>query len=583
MNGNHVPEPWLNGRHPVTAEEASWVEYLRWMRVTPEDKTVKSGTILQLFKQFERGDLSKHLNRLSDRTQRIADMSFQVTCPWRIRVGGIRGPEEILLPAFDALGMPYIPSSTLRGVARAIATRQIGSAEVDRIFGNINPESSSMGQVIFLDAYPVVTENDDLGGIQLDMANQIWKWEGTQPPEYNTNPNVLVSLERPTFIIGVRRGVGCSQETCDRVLNWLKSGLVEGIGSRVNTGYGKLESDVQQKSEWHLLRIPFELKGQLIHGYQTFREWNQNNQGNWDFGGRAVAELRPTAFRSMLRYWFRALALGVLPSETVRDLELDLFGGIEPDPHTGVFRVEVRGEIKQQLSRESPGLATGFLEFRQCPHADRQISDRTLKLFLQSVTWLMFHLGGIGLGARRPCYSRQNRPTPPYWRGSTLISTSTHDFWHRPGNPAEFQSRFVKRMQQFYRVLAELSKADIDPRNPLAVLPDSPTATTWAEAIDRQCEIVCVSGKTANHKPFALAQLHQLANQGNGHYNSALCGNSNKTPSPIWIAQVEDYQVVTVFGAQEENRSEYLNILDNFAQNFYTLWPLPRKSSSDRG
>jgi len=31
------------------------------------------------------------------------------------------------------------------------------------------------------------------------MANQIWKWENNQPPEYKTNPNICIALEKPIF------------------------------------------------------------------------------------------------------------------------------------------------------------------------------------------------------------------------------------------------------------------------------------------------------------------------------------------------------------------------------------------------
>lgn len=579
MNGNPgEPNPWLNNGHPPVSPQASWVEYLRWMRFFSDNGTVASGTILQLFKQFEVGDISQRLNQLSDRTKELADFWFEANCPGRIRVGGTKGPEQMLLPAFDALGMPYIPSSTLKGVARAIATEQVQTeqvqtSEIDHIFGNIDPDSSCMGQVIFLDAYPV-GENDKLGGLQLDMANQIWKWNGTQPPQYHTNPNIFTSLEKPKFIIGLRKSTNCSDETFERVIHWLKAGLAEGVGAQVNTGYGALVSDVKPNPERRIFRIRFQLEGQLIHGHQTFNGWERNQHStNWKPPGTAVAELRPTAFRSMLRYWFRALGLGVLSSEQVRDLELELFGGIEPKPSTGMFRVEVQGQIERQLSRQSSGLATGILTFRYCPHANRQGSDRVLKPLLQHLTWLMFHLGGVGQGARRPCYSRNSNP---YWRGTQLICTEEHEFWHRPANIAEFKLLFVKRMRRFYQLLGELSNSNIDTNNPNRVFDDEPTATQWAEAIDRHCEIVCVSGRNINHKPFALAELHQLAHNGERNYNSALCGNSNEMPSPIWITKIETYQVVTVFGAQEENRSKYIEILDQKAEAFETLWPLPR-------
>ncbi|MGA7937500.1 MAG: RAMP superfamily CRISPR-associated protein, partial [Kovacikia sp.] len=125
-SGNQPPtSPWLNPAiPPVTINTASFVEYLRWMRSPATAGQYKDSTKLELLSKFENNNFSAALNRLTERTKKLADQSFEAVCPWRIRVGGSKGPESMLLPAFDALGMPYIPSSTLRGIARAIASRK---------------------------------------------------------------------------------------------------------------------------------------------------------------------------------------------------------------------------------------------------------------------------------------------------------------------------------------------------------------------------------------------------------------------------------------------------------------------------
>jgi CRISPR-associated protein Cmr6 len=116
---NNPPSPWLD--HPLHGERnspnldptASFVEYLRWMR--SPDSDCKDPTKVQLLQMAEeRANYRDRLIQLTDRTKQIAGEGnfFQVKCSWRIRVGGHRGPESILLPAFDALGMPYIPSRT---------------------------------------------------------------------------------------------------------------------------------------------------------------------------------------------------------------------------------------------------------------------------------------------------------------------------------------------------------------------------------------------------------------------------------------------------------------------------------------
>ncbi len=121
------PSPWLNPEIPIQPDtSASFVEYLRWMRSA--DDSYKDPTKVEILqKAQDNSDYRKRLDQLNRRTQLLAKggVTFQVKSTWRIRVGGHRGPESILLPAFDALGIPYIPSTTLRGVARTAAIREI--------------------------------------------------------------------------------------------------------------------------------------------------------------------------------------------------------------------------------------------------------------------------------------------------------------------------------------------------------------------------------------------------------------------------------------------------------------------------
>lgn len=579
VNQPNQPSPWLRhpllGMQPQTHSQASFVEYLRWMRVKSNDDTVDNGTVLELFAKFEGNDFSQALNRLTDRTKKLADEHFEVTCPWRIRVGGSKGPESMLLPAFDALGMPYIPSSTLKGVAREVASQDTNftQKQIKEIFGDIEP-NTCMGQVTFLDAHPLPGKYKQ-GGLLPDMANSIWRWEGTTPPQPNANPNTFLSLEKPTFIIGLRHSTGCKIETFEQVIIWLKKGLGYGIGSQVNSGYGSLDiKDEKLKRKPRILAVNFLLKGQLIHGRQTFDRWRPKNGGGWKPPGIAEAEVRSTAFRSVLRYWFRALALGVLCNQAARDLEIEIFGGIEPKPYTGLFRLEINKAkvIRDNAQNENQkyGVAEGELFLRYSSQAGTLLDDKkqALAALLQNLTWLMFHLGGVGQGARRPCYSRQNRNEvrPPYWRGSTLKARTNEDFWFIPDNLNEFKRLFRQRIKEFYLQLQQFQCAgEINYQNPRNLV--TPTTDRWLEVGDKNCRIVCVTGDAINDKPFALAKLH-LEYQGR-RYNRVLCG-STAQPSPVWIAEVDKFQVVTVFGVNEDSRNprnEYLQELGLRVEN----------------
>ena len=307
-----------------------------------------------------------------------------------------------------------------------------------------------------------------------------------------------------------------------------------------------------------------------IHGRQKL---NPKPQGR----GIPEAEVRPVAFRSTLRYWFRAFALGVLIPPKVRELELEIFGGIEPKPHTGLFRLEVIGEVERdnaQNRNDSCGKISGTLILRNSSQTATLDESRTAALegILKNLTWLMFHLGGVGQGARRPCYSRQNREWAPWWRGSTLTPNSEENFWGLPSDLNGFQKLFRERLSSFYSALGEFSEHNLDPKAPYSVI--NPTSQRWAEAVDAYCKIICVSGPVRNSKPFALSVLHDPELKRGNNYDPDLCGKvqGGTIPSPVWIADLEDYQVVTIFGATQDPRRKYIRTFKE--DQMVQLWPL---------
>lgn len=174
----------------------------------------------------------------------------------------------MLLPAFDNLGIPYIPSSTLRGVARAQALRELKSEiEIAKYFGSLKAEKANQaGKIIFLDAYPLPESKK--GGLALDIVNNLWSWDGNSL-KYKPNPNTFFSLQGVSFLIGLRPRDGVSFEILEQVKNWLICGLNQGIGSQVNAGYGVLV-EPQKQVEHGFFSVEFTVQGQLIHSSQKF-------------------------------------------------------------------------------------------------------------------------------------------------------------------------------------------------------------------------------------------------------------------------------------------------------------------------
>lgn len=634
--------PWLLKPEFEPDSSASFVEYLRWMR--SPDSPYKDPTKVQILQMAEENaDYRDRLKECNDRTRLIAGKAncFEVTCPWRIRVGGHRGPESILLPAFDALGMPYIPSSTLRGVARTQAIREKLPTDLDysdkkvvtqawkdadrqvaEWFGHLDvDESDRTGKVIFLDAYPMASHDQPSGGLAVDMANNIWSWK-ENTPEYNSNPNPYFSLARSTFVIGIRRTAACSQKQFEQVKGWLTAGLKAGIGSQVNSGYGSLSNG--SLPETPFFQVDFTLQGQLIHGPQKFADvydpYQRNRDGQFKrdrdrklkSGAHSVSEIRPIAFKSMLRYWFRVFALGVMQPQVARAWEAKLFGSIDPQTR-GWVRVtlsnieEVRPEPKYR--DDDCGEYTATLNLAYSSEAQVQHYDAIANLF-KHLTWLMFHLGGVGQGARRPCYSRSNKP---YWRGATLEPNRPNSSWQCPENVQAAKTKFQERIRSFYTCLDFLLRSENAKSSfPKFGAAGRDTTHAWVEAIDNNCKIFIVS-ESESTKPYALdilhSQLHRLEKeaeqleeeaekikksnpqeskrkfgQSKGKLSEAksLCGGANKdkirvgsewqergaTPSPIWIKDFGGYQVITIFGVTQNPRKKYLDSLQDTVQIF---------------
>ncbi|MBJ7901404.1 MAG: type III-B CRISPR module RAMP protein Cmr6 [Cyanobacteria bacterium RI_101] len=586
-NDSHKPPScWLDpDNEPSPDKTASFVEYLRWMR--PADYQYKDPTKVQILQKAMESakNYDTRLKRCVARTKKMASLSFEVTAPWRIRVGGHRGPESILLPAFDSLGMPYIPSASLRGVARAQAIREVmentgkswQKAVTDPLivkhFGSLDADQKDQaGKVVFFDAYPTSGQC-----LTMDMANNIWSWKD-DVPDYSPNPNPFLSLKEPTFVIGLGLITGCQdQNLLNQVKQWLVAGLANGAGSQVNTGYGQLLENRQKPLIQPFLEVEFALEGQLIHSYQKAGRWNE--QKNRFDNGINQAEVRPTAFKSMLRYWFRVFALGVLSANDAQTWEGKIFGAINPTPSLGFLTIRIlEGRILQKEAKDKKdkvGEMTGVMTLSFSSEAPQNRED--LQTLLKNLTWLMFNLGGIGQGARRPCYSRQSRPYAPWWRGSSLYVESDPDPWGDSEDltAQEFARLFKRRLREFYGALGIISGRSIlhhQLRNVGAV-----NESNWHDVADQNCRIIITSGQERFSKPYALAQLHsdqfKLERRGERNYNGNLCGqvHGKVKPSPVWISHQEDFQIVTIFGAVASPRKDYLDSLQNKIQVF----PLP--------
>ncbi len=569
---NNPPSPWIReiGKlHP----SAGFVEYLRWMREPGrnpvgsdhKDKTDPTTQLLVMQTAEESADYRTRLEILTQRTKMLAGEGnwLAVECPWRIRVGGTKGPESMLLPAFDALGIPYIPSSTLRGIARNQAIREImehdtvdwktADQRVAKWFGHLEAaDAQHSGKIIFFDAYPTPSKK---AGLAIDMANSIWNWDDNTPGGYRPNPNSFFSLKQTSFIVGMGVIENADPKLLIQARTWLLQGLALGTGSQVNAGYGVLLAKSSQEKnivrQTPFIEIEFDVQGQKIHGAHRFQNLRvPYNSQNGRPDTKPEAEVRTTSLKNMLRYWFRALALGVLSPKQAKSIEFEIFGGIQP-PTWGYLCVQTEELVPQY----DPHITqTGILKLFTTP-ALPNTKQATFESLCKYLTWLMFRLGGVGQGSRRPYHKRSRNPQV---RGCNLVPYVEKDpYWQLPEDPKSFATQFKQRLQGFYADLAKLADTSINPQELKAL----PTGNRWSEAIDKNCTILVFRGNiTPNDgKSHALFELHAPKYKQGQQYDPNLCGTSS-SPSPIWIANAEDkgYQVVTVFGANQNPRRRYL-------------------------
>lgn len=144
---------------------------------------------------------------------------------------------------FHRMGFPYVPASSLKGLARAAALLLCHSSQeaVDALLGASVAEEGQAGQVIFLDAVPCPPpKNKAL--LEVDILNphypKYYQTEGEEVPGEWQDPVPIFFLAVPRgtkFCFGV---IG-EEAKVQRVWAWLERGLRElGVGAKTTLGYG---------------------------------------------------------------------------------------------------------------------------------------------------------------------------------------------------------------------------------------------------------------------------------------------------------------------------------------------------------
>jgi CRISPR-associated protein Cmr6 len=312
------------------------------------------------------------------------------------------------------------------------------------------------------------------------------------------------------------------------------------MGSRTSSGYGRPDfgSDTGESSS--IEKISFELWTSGIYGADT-----------------TESELRPTAFRGVLRYWFRAIALAMYPPQQAKKLEANLFGAIEPEPTKGSLDLWLE-DIEEDLVRNRPPLYwyTGTICLQSKQPEERNLAKNLLQL--------ASHLGGVGRGSRRPLHWNDT-PTNNGWRGWRGCYWELSEIPKLRPRPSEWQSL----LGEIRNYLLTIEKPESQPANlspglpeerrqevfnqgthiffiPCPDLPHPNSIDDWQHPQNQE-EIRGEALNLLYHPQFKGVSTN---NNGNPHVGGQL-----GTPSYVTIksnfAADNSYQTVIVFGFSE--------------------------------
>jgi len=188
-------------------------------------------------------------------------ITFEAKSDWRFVTGlGRGGPLEVGFTFHRIYGFPFIPGSSLKGLARSWARISILEADPKAppeenkdfiaVFGHEHGEAEPAGSAIFFDAIPLDQPDLALDVMTPHFPDYYRSGGGTaQPPTDDQNPipvTFLTVKEGVRFAFAVGWRAHPNPKTHQLAVQWLQMGLRElGAGAKTAAGYGYF-SDFQK-------------------------------------------------------------------------------------------------------------------------------------------------------------------------------------------------------------------------------------------------------------------------------------------------------------------------------------------------
>jgi CRISPR-associated protein Cmr6 len=277
-----------------------------------------------------------------------------------------------------------------------------------------------------------------------------------------------------------------------------------------------------------------------------------------------------------LRYWFRAVALGLYDPETVKKLEGNLFGTIQPKA--------LRGSLQLSAVFNSDGRKPFRVSGKIRLEAR---SEKQLKFF-QALLRLASSLSGCGRGSRRPLHWNNNRLRGCHWEVGNESTAMTPDAWS-------------KILKDVISTLVEVQKEDI------TLQPKAPTRVgsrdRTQDVLNHSMQVYLLKSAGLKHPNDVLPEKwaiegskyqitgeglqllyssekykgKSMANPGNPNVGGAVMGKIG-IPSYVLIksmfpAKEIPYQVITIFDVDgHADRQAFANAIKG--KGGLKVWPL---------
>ncbi|MEM4827778.1 MAG: type III-B CRISPR module RAMP protein Cmr6 [Desulfurococcaceae archaeon] len=197
--------------------------------------------------------LLENIKRYLDELQRAAEqvfssvIRFEVELESRLTVHGSSHhlPLQISLAWDPVLNVPYVPSSSIRGVVRAFVEGNIQGGEVTgsiedlvKLFGDTEHSSD----VVFFDAYPVECRGEHL--VEADVITPHYsEVEGTIDEARSSPVPLVFPVIAPRTVLHVlvalRKPV--DGKTLENFMDKVREALESGLGAKTSVGYGRVK------------------------------------------------------------------------------------------------------------------------------------------------------------------------------------------------------------------------------------------------------------------------------------------------------------------------------------------------------